>query len=376
MTSPLKAYAHHNNVNLLRALAVIAVWVQHLHHYIQIPLPYLGDVGGQFGVQLFFLVSGYLVVQSAARYAGWAFLLNRAFRIFPTYWSAVLMFSFWPQSVLANADWSDWPSFLANWFTLSHVFPYALGRFDVLHVSWTLTVEWSWYFLVIGLLWGMRRAVHDPQHQRRFWLSVFVASVAISALWVQWASLGVFDAWYSPGILQLGLPGISPALRTAFIEVAAPAQWMFFLLGVLLHYWRQVLSQTPSLVLLLVTVLLLAQPAWWMQVLGVDPNLMTGLGLAALFVIVERFPANWSRHLVCRCLHWLGDISYPIYLIHVAVIFAIDAAGLRGWQALLPNIFLTLTLAALLHYQVENPGRRWGSRLLSSRAQPLDCHPC
>lgn len=66
----------------------------------------------------------------------------------------------------------------------------------------------------------------------------------------------------------------------------------------------------------------------------------------------------------------------PIYLIHVGMIFAIDALGARGWQALLSNIVLTLALAALLHYLIENPSRRWGARLVRSRARSLDCRPC
>ena len=45
-------------------------------------------------------------------------------------------------------------------------------------------------------------------------------------------------------------------------------------------------------------------------------------------------------------------------------------------QALLSNIVLTLALAALLHYLIENPSRRWGARLVRSRARSLDCRPC
>ena len=49
---------------------------------------------------------------------------------------------------------------------------------------------------------------------------------------------------------------------------------------------------------------------------------------------------------VTGCLHWRGDISYPIYLIHVGMIFAIDALGGRGWQALLSNIVMCSVAAA------------------------------
>ena len=83
--------AHHRNpVNLLRALAVLAVVVHHLAHYEGSSVPWLSAIGGQVGVQLFFLISGFLLVRSAGR-LGWArFLAGRAIRILPCYWVALV----------------------------------------------------------------------------------------------------------------------------------------------------------------------------------------------------------------------------------------------------------------------------------------------
>ena len=50
------------------------------------PLLYRGSSAGSVGVTVFFLASGYLMAGMSRRYSRSSFLLNRAFRIFPTLW--------------------------------------------------------------------------------------------------------------------------------------------------------------------------------------------------------------------------------------------------------------------------------------------------
>ncbi len=49
-----------NNIDLLRAIAVVSVFIHHAQHIYGGNFPFLGEYGGQFGPQLFFLISGYL----------------------------------------------------------------------------------------------------------------------------------------------------------------------------------------------------------------------------------------------------------------------------------------------------------------------------
>src|SRR5690606_15470757 len=75
-----------NNLDILRALAVLAVVAHHFSVYSGVPIPLLGEQGGGMGVQLFFLISGYLIVQSASKHSVGEYALARFFRIFPVYW--------------------------------------------------------------------------------------------------------------------------------------------------------------------------------------------------------------------------------------------------------------------------------------------------
>ena len=81
---------YRNNLDPLRGLAASAVVANHLGTYTGWSVPWLSTGGGLRGVQLFFLISGYLIVQSASVHPWPTYLVRRAFRIYPAYWVAVI----------------------------------------------------------------------------------------------------------------------------------------------------------------------------------------------------------------------------------------------------------------------------------------------
>lgn len=360
---------HHNPLNLLRALAVLAVFCHHFQHYAGFPIPYLGTVGGLLGVQLFFLVSGYLIVQSASRQHWARFLVGRAFRIFPVYWVALVFLIFIANNGSNKPLDGDWPYFFATFFALSHFFPYAAGRFDVFTVGWTLTVEWTWYLLAPLLVWGAACAARRGVPALRYWSLAAAVSLGVSVAWVLVAQSGRLDGLYAASFAKLGLAP-NEHLRTAFLVAAAPAQWVFFLLGVLLWVARDALARWPTPVVGAVALVFLVRPAWWPQLLGFDPSIATGLGLCAVFLLALRLPARWENALPLRWAQRLGDWSYPIYLLHVPVLLFWQRNGFPlGASALLGCVFMTLALSAALHHAVENPGRRLGVKLLERQTK-------
>jgi peptidoglycan/LPS O-acetylase OafA/YrhL len=84
-----------------------------------------------------------------------------------------------------------------------------------------------------------------------------------------------------------------------------------------------------------------------------------------------------SRHgkwLAWRPLVFLGKISYPLYLVHVVLGFAVIRWGIaRGWttfEGVVAAGFVSLIAATLMHYLVELPGGRWVRTTLSPRHPP------
>jgi len=120
--------AHSVGIDALRGLAVLLVWCHHLYAYTGVELPIAGRLGGLVGVQLFFVISGFLIVRSATRERTWAYALRRALRIFPAYLVVVAAISVASERVTWDAIRADPFAFGVNLAALSHWWPPALLR--------------------------------------------------------------------------------------------------------------------------------------------------------------------------------------------------------------------------------------------------------
>ena len=68
-------------------------------------------------------------------------------------------------------------------------------------------------------------------------------------------------------------------------------------------------------------------------------------------------------------LVFLGQVSYPLYLVHVVLGYEIIRFGVEhGWSTLhgvLAAGLVSLLVATVLHYVVEVPGQRWSRAKLA-----------
>jgi peptidoglycan/LPS O-acetylase OafA/YrhL len=347
---------HDNNVTPLRGLAAAAVVCHHLAIYAGIDVPFLGQAGGLLGVQLFFLVSGYLIIQSARRHSLTDYAIHRVARILPCYWVAVLVVSvvIYRRSPLPYG--ADWGYAVLNLLALGHLSPHALLHYDVLTVSWTLTVEWCWYLLAPLLV---RLA---PVDDKRWWLLSTIAAIVTSSAWVALAQLGVLDfAWADAFRREADSRGLS-FLRFAFITNAAPAHLGFFMLGCALSRFEQTLIRLPAVCPGLALIAFVPFYAQWNQWLGLNPSLASGLGVGALFVLALRV-----RPVGGRLLHLMGEISYPVYLMHVPLLLVVfQRWQVPGIAGLLTFLAMLISTGYLIHLFVERPGIAWGRRLCTT----------
>ncbi len=379
--------AQRDGIDALRGLAVTGVWCAHLFAYHAVEVPMLGHLGGLLGVQLFFVVSGFLIVDSAQRYPLRTYAIRRALRIFPAYWAVVLAASLLTGR-LADGQVAAHPlAFVVNLLALSHWMPLAYRTFDVTTVSWTLTVELAWYALAPVLVWlaartpvgsagHPRRALgtagpHGPGHaatDRRWW-AIGVLTLAGSSAWVLAAQSGRLDPLFAAQIAAIGTDPIDGFARFAYIVNAAPAHLAFFVAGALILRHRDRCARLPAWLLAVPIVVFVPLADRWNGWLGLSPSFASGIGLGALFVWLGLTPVQTRlRALLHRLMAPVGRVSYPVYLVHVPLLHAVfpplrDRLGAPGWACAIITAAVTLGLSALVNRLVEEPGIALGRRL-------------
>lgn len=339
------------NVNGLRGLCVALVFVFHVASSGLPPAPAADStwqlllayaVGSMaHGVEIFFMISGYVIVLSLRRHASvGAFLVDRCLRIFPLWIPMALLIGvLWPwlggpaQPQGGASPGLGWLAVVAaNLLLLPPLLP-----LPMLHpASWSLTIEWLFYFAAAGVA-ALSQWHAVPRALRG-------AALAVLAIWALW-QLPVALCFLIGVAVALVPRGLTPPPRWHWL--AAPALVLFLLL------WRSVdaaaLASGSSLDRLL-------QQGQTLALLGA---LFTGaVGLACLCA-----PGSSAMPLLrTATLQRLGTLSYSFYLWHLLVMFAAKRAVLRVWPDGQGSWTATLVFAVLslaLSWALADLSWRW-----------------
>jgi len=335
------AHARRTDIQGLRAVAVLLVIAAHIATYRLTSAPVLG---GFIGVDVFFVISGYLItglmlreVDRTGRVSLADFYARRARRILPAAtlvlvavvaYAAVRLPSVELVQFTRDAWWSS--AFLANW----HFATVGTDYWDTSALSpllhfWSLAVEEQFY-----LVWPLLMLLLAPRLGRR--------SLAGAIGLVAAASLG----W---SIFTTSFHGAASAHAAYF---SSPARAYELALGALLATLpirvlsvrvRTILGSSGLVAIAAATVLLredAAFPGW----LALVPTLAT----VALLASGIGSPTPVGRLLSLRPLRFVGDISYSLYLWHFPVIVLIHAS-------VAVELALIGALATASYYLVEQP---------------------
>lgn len=360
-------------IQVLRAVAVGIVVVYHLWPH---RLP-----GGFVGVDVFFVISGYLItshlLRSSTQSGGlrlFSFWGNRARRLLPLA-SVVLLVSV--GLVVAFLPQSEWRANLRNIIASAfYVENWSLANSSVNYLEqdqqpmitqhfWSLSAEEQFYIawpllllvaIYVARRTGRGRMLHidspqasDASRIRLFGLFaialVFVASLAASLLLtVTEPDLAYFAtttrAW------EFAAGGLLAFVANAGFETG-PARRAIAL---------RTAASWASLVLIFGSAFLITEKTPFPGIAALAPVLGTCLFLWAGNVPGRFSPAGAAR---ARPLTYLGDISYGIYLWHWPLIvvapFALGAALDGATKVMI--IFLTIALAAASKILIEDPFR-------------------
>lgn len=309
---------------------------------------------GYLGVDIFFVISGYVITRSLlARDGGSlgaflsAFYARRFKRIVPALIACVLLTAFAASFFSLHSDFSLKTGFYAL-FGVSNIYLWHLASdyfADSTHLNffthtWSLGVEEQFYFVFPLLLWGL---VHKKSAGRT---TALMATLAVLTT----ASLVLFVSQFH------ARPMVSFYMMPArFWEMACGcmiAVRRFHRASDTVDCPRWVANAT--LALLIAALFLPTSVALFANIAVVV------LATAALLVIAPGSSAY--RLLTSPVATYLGLVSYSLYLWHWPIlVLARHTIGLHWWSVPILGA-LTLLAAHLSYYRIERPLREasWG----------------
>lgn len=350
-------FGHKPALDGIRAVAVASVMAYHFD---------VGSArGGFLGVDMFFVLSGYLITslllvewERSATLDFSAFWARRARRLLPALVLVLLAVSAW-ASVAAHTDqlgtirWdSIWTLFYgANW----HFIASEQSYFDIfrdpppLRHAWSLAIEEQFY-----LVWPLVTfAGLALARGRRFLLGVTcVIGVGVSTV--------LMARWYEASDPSRSYYGTDT--RAAQLLVGA-------LLAIALLAWEPrtrgarratQLAGFAGAAFCVWAFFGVEDRASWLYHGGFLLFAVATAAVIAASVQPDRTPLH--ALLTLPALRWVGAISYGLYLWHwpIAVACTEGRTGLSGWALTFVRVVLTVVAASLSYYFLELPIRQGG----------------
>ncbi len=345
--------------NQLRGLAALAVMLSHLGGVLILMSPTVGwiisapqlSLGtpfilhltrlswlnfGPLGVAVFFLISGFVIPFSLEKNSWGGFLVARIFRIFPTYWVALLLefLAVFVQSKFYGRPMAFPPRI---YFYNAALADTILGNGYVDLVNWTLAIEVKFYILIAAI-----------------WPLVRLGSVFPFICWSLFAIIVATAQQH--GMIHL---------TDQFAD--EPMCIGFMLIGTVFYFRMTARISLIRSVFAVLTLLALFTICWRVGPIQNQFPIVTANYFYALVIFASAYGLRrYFRPL--RMLDFLADISFPFYLIHSIIgysliTFMVGRRGMTYTEALPIAVGIVLCLAWVIHVAVENPTQNLGKRL-------------
>ena len=315
-------------VDALRGLAAIAVCFFHWEHFA------FGTSNDQqifrlglLGVELFFMISGYVILMVAMRESGVTrFIVARVVRLYPAYLISVLLTAVY---VLYVGKYS-----LATVLVNATMLQSFVAVPNITNPYWTLAFEITFYALLAIVLLTRRL----PS--------------------IEWIAIGcvVLGLAYRVAFPQaMTLDDQRPLAQLGFILVA-PQFMPFFIAGMMIFRWRTgMLSRAGMLALAMAMAVTLLGRGDFAQISGT----VYFASMCAMVASLAFVSGLASRNPLLKGAALVGQISYPLYLIHCTLanlaLLIGSALGTPAAISVLVSIALSLGLSWLIHAKLELP---------------------
>jgi peptidoglycan/LPS O-acetylase OafA/YrhL len=289
-------------------------------HYTSVAFPALSSVTryGYLGVDLFFTISGFVVLLSAWGRRPHQFVISRIVRLYPAYLVAVTITAVIAITLSRGMFHVSAVQYVAN-LTMFNSLP-NIPNVDV--VYWTLWAEIRFYLIVFVLAWiGISR------------------SRIILVMWLWLAATAVIEA------------GVLPAGPASKIDLLVQSQWShYFIAGMALCLiYRTGFTWPLGVILVLAYSNAIYQAinfahtvsARYHQVLHL-PVVVSIITL--IFVVMTLIAFRVTRRLGRPWFAFAGALTFPLYLVHAYngfVLFNLFGGHVNRWVLLVALLLLT-----------------------------------
>jgi peptidoglycan/LPS O-acetylase OafA/YrhL len=339
-----------SQLDLLRFFASLSVVIYHYKtEYIKTlpsgssiinPLFFITKFG-YLGVDLFFIISGFVIFMSASGRTARQFLISRGTRVYPTLWACATLTALVSIILPGTKGHTIFPIFLRWLASLTLLNEYV--HIDYVDgVYWTLLLELQFYFMVFALL-RMRVFRYE-----KTWLTIWLISTLSFLLFRQ------------------------PFFMKSFID---PQYSPLFIAGVTFYLTRRDGSRPYYIAILLVSLCLSTHFAYGVvdafahQKVTVHDRCMASLAIIGFYIVfflisTKRFTLKTTPLLLA-----IGGMTYPLYLLHLTIgicIFKVLKGYIPAIPLFLGTIVLIMATALSVHIFFE---RKVADRLKAALMQ-------
>jgi len=336
-----------------RAFAILAVLIAHVCNFFNTPsmqgpiyrfITYWGPLG-HLGVDVFFVISGFLITGVLIRDYGQGiavgrFYIRRFFKIVPSYTAVVLFVFFLPQVFNESRNIVDYTSYF---FYMQN---YLQMKASLAHY-WSLAIEEQFYIFYPLIIGGVFLLAKGPHQRRWTLLGVLIALIILTVFTRQYK--------YHADILCLHFHSI-PSESTLFrvdgllwgcvLKILEPCyaqvksylvSTVCFFLGVaIICYFRTTLNSGLFI-------------SCWDKYLFID--------IATVFLFLAAYPRLKPFNVVVEnpLVRWIGRISYALYLWHYPLILLFLKLQVFPNQTIrfISYLMTTVAVSALSTYTIE-----------------------
>ncbi|OAT79245.1 acyltransferase [Mangrovibacter phragmitis] len=348
------------SIHQLRGFAVIFVILFHFRSYLNEVYTQkdLGNIlfgSGAFGVDLFFMISGFIIVASTEkRITAAQFIIRRFFRVYPTFIFVFII------GILSAYNSEPLEKLLRSLLLIHKDYskPSPGFGYNTLGPAWTLTYELYFYFIFsISLIVSRENRV-------------LISSILITL------PLVIIQLYVTGSITLAGTGAIQiPSETTLYgvIRFISSPILIEFVIGMFLYtLYHKVehMRNSYSGIILFLCIGIFFTFYFTPRDYDIANFGMDGYGFWSLFLMIGFLQYEKSTHFSgLESLNFLGDISYSLYISHYLIINILNHyhpdfwINLTGLSKIIFIVTFCISVACIIHYFIEKPSIRIGKML-------------